>query len=662
MHLEDAQNLYAQGRLAEARRQALKLVKRGQHMGDALQLLGYIEGREGRFAQAAQHLAAAVKYAPRSVQSWYYLGMARQKLGQHAQAAEALRQAVEIAPTLFEAVHDLALSLHAQERHADAAPYFDRAATLQPASFEAHFNRGINFGKMRRYADELACYERALQLDSRHEQLLENLGMALIQMREFPRAVDHFKRILALYPGHDLARGALVHAKMKLSDWDGLDDELAKLRLAIDAQRDCITPLHLTALPSTPAQLLAVAQRFSRQFLAADTGTPQGSERDRSERIRVAYLSSDFRVHAAALLTARLYELHDRARFEVTAISIGPDDHSPLRHRLQAAFDRFVDAQAMPDQEIARTIRDLGIDILVDLNGYTENARPAVLAQRPAPVQVAFLGFPGTSGAPFMDYLVADPTVIPEAERTAYSEKIIYLPDTYWPTDSTRAIDARPMTRAEAGLPDCAFVLCCFNDSYKITPQVFERWMRLLQGIEGSVLWLQSKLPEQQANLVAQARRHGVAGERLVFAPFLEQGLHLRRLQLADLFVDTLPYNAHTTGSDALWAGVPLLTCTGITFAGRVATSLLRAVGMPELITSTPAEYEALALRLASDRAALQGLRDKLARQVRQAPLFDSARFTRHFEAGLAAAWARHQAGLGADHIVVSRIGDATMA
>jgi predicted O-linked N-acetylglucosamine transferase (SPINDLY family) len=579
--------------------------------------------------------------------------MAHQKLSQHAQAAAALLQAAQLAPSFFEAAHDLGLALHALGRYADALPHFERAAMLRPTSFEAHFNHGINFGKLRRYADELACYEQALRIDGTNEQLLENFGLALIEMREFSRAVVHFQRMLTLYPGHDIARGALLHAKMRVSDWEGLAEELPKLHHAIADGRNCIAPHHLIALPSTPAEQLAVAQQFTGQYAADDSAVFTRTERTRSDRIRLAYMSSDFRIHPSAFLMARHYELHDRARFEVTAISIGASDQSPIRHRLEAAFDRFVDAHAMQNQDIAQKIHDLNIDILVDLNGYTANARPGVMVHRPAPLQVAYLGFPGTSGAPFIDYLIADRTVVPEADWPSYSEKIIYLPDTYWATDSTREIDQRALTRADAGLEDGHFVLCCFNDSYKITPQVFDVWMRLLLSIDDSVLWLQSKLPEQQANLLAEAGKRGVAAERLVFAPYLEQAQHLRRMQLADLFLDTLPCNAHTLATDSLWAGVPLVTCTGNTFAGRVATSLLRAVGMPELITSTLAEYEARVVELARDRSALHSLRDKLGAQLHSSPLFDSARFTRHFEAGIARAWARHQAGLGAEHIFV---------
>ena len=332
----------------------------------------------------------------------------------------------------------------------------------------------------------------------------------------------------------------------------------------------------------------------------------------RNEKIKVAYLSSDFRLHPLSFLMAELFELHDRSQFEVIGVSFGPDDRSDMRSRLVAAFDQFIDVRTKSDQEVARLLNDLRIDIAVDLNGHTQGARSGILAFRPAPIQVSYLGFPGTTGADFIDYIIADAIVLPFDEQPYYTENIVHLPDCYQVNDRKRTIASRTPTREELGLPAQGFVFCCFNNNWKITPAVFDVWMRLLKAVEGSVLWLFRDNRDAETNLRKEAAARGIDPTRLVFADRLPLDDHLARHRLADLFLDTLPYNAHTTASDALWAGLPVLTCRGKTFAGRVAASLLTAVGLPELLTDSLEEYEALALRLATDPLLRSGLRERL--------------------------------------------------
>jgi predicted O-linked N-acetylglucosamine transferase (SPINDLY family) len=351
------------------------------------------------------------------------------------------------------------------------------------------------------------------------------------------------------------------------------------------------------------------------------------------DRLRVAYLSADFNEHPTAYLTAGLFEQHDTSRFEITALSFGQNDNSPARRRLEAAFEHFIDVGGNSDQEIAALMRRTEIDIAVDLMGFTKDHRLGVLARRAAPIQVNYLGYPGTTGAPYMDYILADATVIPEDHDAFYAERVVRIPGTYQINDNRRAIGQRTPTREECGLPQNAFVFCCFNNPQKITPEIFDIWMRLLQATEGSVLWLITGIAKAAANLRLEAEKRGVAPERLIFAPKASVADHLARHRLADLCLDTLPYNAHTTASDALWAGLPVLTCLGETFAGRVAASLLKAIGLDALITRTLAEYEALALRLARDPAYLAALKDTLNRNRDTSLLFDTQGATRHIEA-----------------------------
>ncbi len=370
-------------------------------------------------------------------------------------------------------------------------------------------------------------------------------------------------------------------------------------------------------------------------------------------RIRVGYFSADFHDHATLYLMSGLARCHDRARFEISAYSYGATRSGEMRERLAADVDRFVDVREMPDRKVAALAREHGLDIAIDLKGYTQHARSGMFALRPAPVQINYLGYPGTMGADFMDYILADPVVIPAAERPFYSEKVIYLPHSYQPNDDARRIAETRTTRADFGLPERGFVFCCFNNNYKIRRREFDIWMRLLARVEGSVLWLLRSNEWAERNLRREAEARGIAGDRLVFAAPLPHDEHLARQRHADLFVDTFHYNAHTTASDALWGGLPVVTLAGRQFAARVAASLLTAVGLPELIAGTEDAYEALILDLATDAGRLAALREKLARNRLEQPLFDTERYTRDFEKALEIAWERYRAGLDPDDIRV---------
>jgi predicted O-linked N-acetylglucosamine transferase (SPINDLY family) len=364
-------------------------------------------------------------------------------------------------------------------------------------------------------------------------------------------------------------------------------------------------------------------------------------------------LSADFHEHATAYLMAGVFEHHDRSTFDTTAISIGPNDNSPMRQRLERSFGKFIDASMLSDAEVATQIRSAEIDILVDLKGFTQDGRTNILARRPAPIQVNYLGYPGTMGADYMDYIIADPVLIPSSQKSNYQEKIAYLPNSYQANDGKRNVSEKMFTREECGIPDGNFVFCCFNNNYKITPAIFDRWMRVLTKIPSSVLWLLEDNATAAANLKREVELRGVSAERLVFAKRMPLRDHLARHRLADLFLDTLPYNAHTTASDALWAGLPVLTQLGETFAGRVAASLLNAVGLPELITRTPEEYERVAVDLATHAEKLAAMRRKLTENRLTTFLFDTKLFTRHIEAAYISMHDRYRAGMGPDHIVV---------
>jgi predicted O-linked N-acetylglucosamine transferase (SPINDLY family) len=573
-------------------------------------------------------------------------GNALKEVDRPGEALASYDRAIALRPDYAEAFNNRANALNQSRRFDEALEDSQRAIALRPDLAQAHYNRGIALHELKRFDEALASYDAAIARAPDYAEALVNRGTALVDLKRYDESCASYARALAVDPGQKYLKGMHLHARMLICDWTGFAAQRAELNRAVGEGALASLPLHLLPCSSDPQIQLACARSYLQDKVAGSFDPLWRGERYSHGRIRLAYLSSDLRDHAVSMLAAGLFEHHDRSRFETIAISTGPAAPSAMRMRLEAAFDRFIDACELGDLEMARLVRDLEIEIAVDLNGHTEGARPTVFARRPAPVQVNYLGYAGTMGTPDWDYILADRFVIPQDARHAYVEQVVELPGSFMVNDDRRQISERVPSRAEAGLPEHGFVFCCFNNAYKITPDVFDVWMRLLHRIEGSVLWLSSVHPAGVANLRREAQARGVAAERLVFAPKVARNEdHLARIRLADLFVDTLHYNAHVTAADALWAGVPVLTCSGATFASGVAGSLLGAVGLPELITTSLSDYEMLALRLARDPALLSALRQKLARNRTSFPLFDTARFTRHVEAAYATMLERSRRG-----------------
>jgi protein O-GlcNAc transferase len=547
-------------------------------------------------------------------------------------------------------------TLYRAGKFADALKALDVAMAIYPENAGLWNNRGAALAELKRLDEAVVSFGRAVSLNPGFPGPLVNRANALLALGRYEEAARDYEKALALGAALPYARGNFLHCRLQCCDWRDFAQERARLVAELRAGLPVTSPLISAALLRSPEDQLRSAQILSHAKYRASQKPLWQGERYRHERIRLAYLSADFHAHATATLMAGVFESHDRARFETLAVSFGDNDASPMRARLEKSFERFIDATDKNDAEIAAQLRELEIDIAIDLKGYTANARPGIFAHRFAPIQAGYLGFPGSMGSSYIDYIIADRIVIPESARRHYSEKVVYLPDCYQANDSKRGIAARTLTRAEAGLPQKGFVFCCFNNSYKIAPDIFALWMRLLAHLEGSVLWLLEENPAAQRNLKREAEVRGVAANRLVFAPRVAPEEHLARHRLADLFLDTLPYNAHTTASDALWAGLPIVTFPGETFAGRVAASLLHAVGLPELIADSADAYEGLALKLAGDEHALSAIKEKLAQARDTCPLFDTPRFTRHLEAAYAAMLERHERGVSPAHIALEPI------
>jgi len=567
---------------------------------------------------------------------------------------EALAEQFRLAgpePRSLIATLDLGAALLAAGRLQEVLELLEAATLTHPDAADLWNSLGGIQAAVQRREDALLSFQRAVQLNPNSLTTLQNFGGALLDTSRAEDAALVYERLLSLWSEAPYALGKLLHAKMLMCDWLRLDVLKSRVAQGIEAGEPAAEPFGLQGHCTDPQLLRRAAERFALEL--ARGGLPSASARSFrsgdgpvSDRLRIGYVSGEFRHQATSILLTRLLELHDPERFEIIAFDNGFDDGSPLRRRIEAAVSELVPISADDAERAARKIVERRIDILVDLNGYFGLHRADVFARRPAPIQVSFLGWPGTTGAPWMDYLIADQTVIPPSDQSHYSEAVVYLPDCYQVNDDHRAISDERITRADVGLPQDAFVFCSFNSTYKIAPEVFAVWMRLLNRSPGSVLWLLVPDETAQSHLTASAQAQGMDPKRLVFADFWPNDRHLARLRLAELFLDTWPYNAHTTGSDALWAGLPVLTCTGPTFPGRVGASMLHAVGLPELITHTRDAYEEQAVRLATDPAALSVIRARLNLHRATHPLFDTPRYRAHIETAFEHMAARARDGL----------------
>lgn len=639
-----------------------------------------------RQVEALAAYEQAVALAPDYAEAYHNCGVANSELARPEAARASYERSLALRPDYAAAYSGRGVALARLRRHTEALTSYEQALALQPDYPEASNNRGAALAELRRYAEALASYEQALAGRPDYAEAYNNLGIALGELTQYSAAIENFGRAIALRPDHadayynrgntlrDLRRydqaltsydlallldpryaylyGLRLHLKMLLCDWRDLDAELSELAARIERNEKATIPF--AVLPVTdrlPVQSRS-AEIWAADKASASLALPDLQKLPRHEKIRIGYFSADFRNHAVSILMAELFERHDKSSFEVYAFAFGPPSDDPLRRRIAAACDRFIDVAAQGDMEVALLARCLELDIAVDLGGYTEGSRTGIFAHRAAPLQLSYLGYLGTMGAQYMDYLIADRTIVPLEQQEKYSEKIVCLP-CYQVNDSQRRIADKVFTREELGLPQSGFVYCCFNNNYKITPASFDGWMRILKAVPGSVLFLYADNEFACANLKQEAVARGVDADRLVFGERLPPAEYLARYRAADLFLDTFPYNAGTTASDALWAGLPVLTCMGQAFASRVAASLLTAIDLPELITTTQQDYESLAIALGTDPQRMAAIRRKLAAHRLTAPLFDAQRFARNIESAYRALYERSQAGLAPEHMQI---------
>ncbi len=608
-----------------------------------------------RLDEALDSYDRALKIKPDYAQAWNNRGNVLQDLRRLDEALDSYDRALKFKPDYAQALFNRGNVLQDLRRLNEALDSYDRASRIKPDYADALSGRGDTLQALKRLAHALDSYDRALRIEPDHVDALVGRGDTLQELDRLDEALDSYGRALKIKPDIEFLYGTWLHTKMKVGDWRDAEDNFRQLFEKIQHNEKATPPFTLVAHTSSLALQRKAAELFLSERYSASRAFPAISKYARHKKIHVGYYSADYHNHATMYLMAELFERHDREKFEIVAFSFGPDVNDEMRRRASTAFDEFIDVRNKSDKDIALLSRNLEIDIAVDLKGFTHDMRVGIFLHRAAPLQVNYLGYPGTMGTECIDYLIADGMLIPQDSQQHYSEKIVYLPNSYQINDRNRSVANKTYGRRDLELPSSGFVFCCFNNSYKIAPHTFDGWMRILKQVEGSVLWLLEANPTAADNFRKVAGQSGVGAERLIFAKRLPLAEHLARHRSADLFLDTLPCNAHTTASDALWAGLPLLTCMDEAFASRVAASLLNAIDLPELIATTHERYEALAVELATDPERLCQIRQKLERNRLTTPLFDTRLFTKHLEIAYTQMYERYQADLPPQHIHVGR-------
>ena len=587
------------------------------------------------------NLQAAITLCQRILQSdpqhtaaMTLLGVLAFYVGNTDAAIQILERSLALNPGQADAQNNLGEIYRASGKFQQAFTHFQQALKINPQHLGALINCGNALQDIYRYDEAIEIYQKALQIRPEHTGALSNLANTYQQLYKHELAIETFTKLLKLEPGYDWALGGKIYSRIHCCDWQDYEQSVAQTVAQVAQGKRPIKVFELRPISDSAALELQCAQVFAEAMYPVDATQPASTFKPVG-KLKVAYLSADFRAHPVSQLLVEVLEQHDRSRFEIVGVSFGPDDKSAIRARVIKAFDQFFDVRQHSDEQVAALLKAEGVDVAIDLMGYTTHARPGIFTRRAAPIQVSYLGYAGTTGSSAMDYIIADDVIIPPAHDQYYAEKVIRLPRPLLPRDASITAGATP-TRTEAGLPAEGFVFCAFNNHYKISPAVFDVWMRLLDKVEGSVLWLSDTSEIVKQNLRKEAVKRGVNADRIIFAKRTERlEDHIARHAQADLFLDTYPYNAHTTASDALWAGLPVLTYMGETFASRVAASLLHALQMPELITGSLQEYETFALSLAHAPEKLSAIRAKLQQHREALPAFDAQRYASNLEQAL---------------------------
>jgi protein O-GlcNAc transferase len=608
-----------------------------------------------RYDEAIAHYDQALSLKPDYHEALISKGAVLHELKRYDEAIAHYDQVLSLKPDYHEAWASKGVTLHALRRYDEEIAHYDNALSLKPNYHEALISKGAVLHELKRYHEAIAHYDQAIGLRPDHHEAWASKGVTLHELKRYDEAITHYDRALNLKDDIEWIYGSIAHIKMKICSWSDLASGVKKITEKIFENKKVTVPFALLALSDEALLHKKSAEIYAHDKYPLDNTLGPVPNYSINKKIRIGYFSADFKNHAVSLLTAELYEIHDRERFEIFAFSLRrAHENDEMNLRLRKGFDRFIDVEDLSDIEIAKMARHLEIDIAIDLSGLTQHSRTKIFSYRAAPIQINWLGYPGTVGSDFIDYIVADKIVIPEQNQHFYTEKVVYLPDAYMVDDSTRVPSSRVFSKEECGLPNNQFIFCCFNNDYKFNAIVLDSWAKILLAVDKSVLWITENNEQFKANITIEFQRRGIDASRVIFSQKVKlMADHLARFRLADLFLDTYPYNAHTTALDSLKAGVPLLTLKGQSFASRVAASLLNAIGLPELITTNQEEYEALAIELAMNSKKLADIKSKLINNRLTAPLFDTPLFAKNLESAYIKMYERYRLGMKPDHLFI---------
>jgi len=658
------------------------------NLADAHYCLGDTFLGLGKFDDAIKNYEIALSIKPELTEAHNNLGIAFKELGKLDNALKCYQMALNINPNYAEALLNIGLIHHKQGQFDKSIQCYLKTLIIRPDYAEAHNNLGNALMDLGQLVEAVKNYKIAISINPNYAQAYNNLATALnmlghqtdadknyktaisikpdyasayanyaellTDLKQFNEALTNYKYATELNPNIDFALGNFLHTKMHLCIWDNLSIYLEEIKEKIINRKKVIDPFSLLALIDDPELQQIATDTYVNEKHPKIHYLPKLKINPQHKKIRLGYFSADFRDHPVSALTAELYEAHDREKFEIFAFSFGSDTNDEMNLRIKAGVDNFYDVRTMSHKDVVNLSRSMEVDIAINLGGFTKDSRTGIFALQAAPIQVNYLGYPGTMGSDYMDYLIADHKLIPKEKQYCYSEKIVYLPNSFMVNDTKHKISKRVFSRQELGLPRDGFIFCCFNNHYKITPNVFALWMRILSEVDGSILWLPEGNSIANNNLKIEAKKNNIDENRIIFAPRLNRREeHLNRIQLADLFLDTTPYNAHATTSDALQMGLPVLTFEGNSFVSRVASSLINSVNLPELITTTLEQYESLAIQLAKNPEELKTIKEKLVDNLPSSPLYDTAMYTQHIESAYLKMYERLNKDLDPDHIYV---------
>jgi len=646
------------GRISESLVASQKSVQLDPQDAEAHNNLGSILLELGRLDEAETSYTQAIVLKPDYAEAYYNLGVILQKLGRLDEAEASYRQAITLKPNYAVAHNNLGVILQKLGRLNEAEASYRQAITLKPDYAEAHNNLSVMFKELGRLDEAESSCKKAIEFKPDHAEAYFNLAAIQNLLGRKDDSLVNYNHAYDLKPDTDFLLGELVHLKMSLCMWDDLPKLCHELTEKINNEKKVSSPFVLLSLIDDPAIHRKAAEIFSHSEFPKYDIFPKITRYHDHKVIKIGYFSADFKNHPVSSLSAELYEIHDRKKFEIHAFSFGEDTKDEFNIRIKKGVDHFHDVRLMSNHEVVKLARSLEIDIAIDLMGITKESRQSIFAMSVAPIQVNYLGYPSTMAVDYMDYLIADHTLIPDEKQKNYLEKIAYMPNSYQPNLSKRSIFEISPSRQEQKLPEKSFVFCCFNNQSKITPSIFAGWMRILKATNDSVLWLLVNSISAANNLKKEAIKFGINKDRLIFARHISNDEHLKRIQSADLFLDTSPYNAHTTASDALKMGLPVLTYIGKSFASRVAASLLKAVNLPELITATQEEYESLAIELATDSKKMKIIKNKLVDNLSTSPLYNTSLYIQHLEVAYLTMYKRYQNGLNPDYIEINTSAD----